>query len=63
MQESKRMMVAKIQAMPKYVTAMTTCATPMGSVIKIDNFKNNSTCVIVTCCKVLPMTLEFILYI
>ena len=38
------MMVAKIQAMPKYVTAMTTCATPMGSVIKIDNFKNNSTC-------------------
>ena len=32
------MMVAKVQAigsaMPKYVTAMTTCATPMGSVTK-----------------------------
>ena len=30
------MMVAKIQAMPKYATAMTTCAIPMASVIKND---------------------------
>ena len=30
------MMVAKIQAMPKYATAMTTCVIPMASVIKND---------------------------
>ena len=42
MQESKRMMVAKIQAMPKYVTAMMTGATPMALVMKIDFVVNNS---------------------
>ena len=39
--DTKTMMVAEVQAILEYVTAMMTCATSLGSVPKIDSFENN----------------------